>query len=77
MFTSSGFWDGQDHECAHESQKGGHTRRQPQAGRARGGRRELELERLRLHGHGIEMRGARGWEERLGQFGSCISVHIS
>ena len=30
-----------------------------------------------FHGHGLEMRGARGWEERLGQFGSCISVHIS
>jgi hypothetical protein len=45
--------------------------------RARGGRRELDLERLRLHGHGIKMHGARGWEQRLEQLGSCIRVHSS
>jgi hypothetical protein len=45
--------------------------------RAWGGRRELELESFRLHGHGIEMHGARGREERLEQLGICISIHVS
>ena len=45
--------------------------------RAWGGRRELELESFQLHGHGIEMHGARGREERLEQLGICISIHVS
>jgi hypothetical protein len=45
-----------------------------------GSRRDLEIERRRLHGHSIEMHGARGWKECLEEFGSCstcISVHSS
>jgi hypothetical protein len=47
------------------------------AARARGGRRELELARLRLHDHGIELHRAHGREERLEPLGSCIRVHSS
>jgi hypothetical protein len=43
----------------------GRGRGTPRTACTRGGRRELELEPLRLRGHGIEMRGARGREEHL------------
>jgi hypothetical protein len=58
----------------------GRGRGTPRTARARGGRRELELKRLRRHGDGIDMHGARGREEdreSCGRCSNCLSVHIS